>query len=131
MLFSLFELLLTLGAASLIRWTLDLSSIAGIIAAIGSGTNDQIMIIDEILIGGGEEEKKIYSLKQRIKRSFFIIFGSAATVIAGVLPMMFIGVGAMKGFAVTTILGIFIGIVITRPAFARVAEKILEKEEKV
>ncbi len=131
MLFSFFELVLTLGAASLIRWTLDLSSIAGIIAAIGSGTNDQIMIIDEILIGGGEEEKKIYTLKQRVKRSFFIIFGSAATVIAGVLPMMFIGVGAMKGFAVTTILGVLIGIVITRPAFARIAEKILEKEEKV
>ena len=131
MLFSFFELILTLGAASLIRWTIDLSSIAGIIAAIGSGTNDQIMIIDEILIGGGEDEKKIYTLKQRIKRSFFIIFGSAATVIAGVLPMMFIGIGAMKGFAVTTILGVLIGIVITRPAFARIAEKILEKEEKV
>ncbi len=131
MLFSFFELVLTLGAASVIRWTIDLSSIAGIIAAIGSGTNDQIMIIDEILIGGGEEEKKIYTLKQRVKRSFFIIFGSAATVIAGVLPMMFIGVGAMKGFAVTTILGVLIGIVITRPAFARIAEKILEKEEKV
>ncbi len=131
MLFSFFELILTLGAASLIRWTLDLASIAGIIAAIGSGTNDQIMIIDEILIGGGEEEKKIYTLKQRIKRSFFIIFGSAATVIAGVLPMMFIGVGAMKGFAVTTILGVLIGIVITRPAFARIAEKLLEREERV
>jgi len=131
MLFSFFELVLTLGAASLIRWTIDLSSIAGIIAAIGSGTNDQIMIIDEILIGGGEDERRIYTLKQRIKRSFFIIFGSAATVIAGVLPMMFIGIGAMKGFAVTTILGVLIGIVITRPAFARIAEKILEKEERI
>ncbi len=131
MLFSFFELVLTLGAASVIRWTIDLSSIAGIIAAIGSGTNDQIMIIDEILIGSGEEEKKIYTLKQRIKRSFFIIFGSAATVIAGVLPMMFIGVGVMKGFAVTTVLGVLIGIVITRPAFARIAEKLLEKEEKI
>lgn len=129
MLWSVFELILTLGAASLIHWTLDLASIAGIIAAIGSGTNDQILMIDEILIGGGEEEKKIYTLKQRLKRSFFILFGSAATVIAAVLPMFFVGVGVMKGFAVTTMLGVFIGIVITRPAFAIVAEKVLEKEE--
>ena len=123
------ELILTLGAAALIKWTLDLSSIAGIIAAIGSGTNDQIMIIDEILIGG--EEKKIYTLKQRIKRAFSIVFGSAATMIAAVIPMMFIGVGVMKGFAVTTLLGVFIGVVITRPAFAIVAEKVLAKKENV
>jgi len=130
MLFSFFELMLTLGAAALIKWTIDLSSLAGIIAAIGSGTNDQIMIIDEILVGGGEE-KKILTLKQRIKRAFSIVFGSAATVIAAVIPMMFMGIGAMKGFAVTTILGIFIGVVITRPAFARIAEKILEGKEKI
>jgi len=128
---SLFELILTLGVATLIKWTIDLPSIAGIIAAIGSGSNDQIMMIDEILIGGGEEDKKIYGLKQRLKRSFSIILGAAATVIAGVAPMFFVGIGAMKGFAVTTALGIFIGVVITRPAFARVAEIILGKEEKV
>jgi len=131
MLWSFFELFLTLGAAALIHWTIDLSSIAGIIAAIGSGTNDQIMMIDEILIGGGEEEKKIYTLKQRLKRSFFILFGSAAVVIASVLPMFFVGIGVMKGFAVTTLLGVLIGIGITRPAFAIVAEKVLSKEEKV
>ena len=129
MLWSIFELTITLGAAALIKWTLDLASIAGIIAAIGTGTNDQIMIIDEILGGGTAEERKIYSLKQRIKRAFFIIFSSSATIIAAVVPMMFIGIGAMKGFAVTTLLGVFIGVVITRPAFALVAERLLENRE--
>ncbi|MEM5778170.1 MAG: hypothetical protein QXD43_03085 [Candidatus Aenigmatarchaeota archaeon] len=131
MLWSFFELIITLGVAAAIKWTIDLASIAGIIAAIGSGTNDQIMIIDEILEGGTKEEKRLYSLKQRIKRAFFIIFGSAATVIASVVPMMFIGIGAMKGFAVTTLIGVFIGVVITRPAFAVVAERILEKKEAI
>ena len=131
MLWIIFELILTLGAASLIQWTLDLASIAGIIAAIGTGTNDQIMIIDEIIEGGTSEEKKLYNLKQRIKKAFFFVFSAAAIIIASVLPMMFIGVGAMKGFAVTTLLGVFIGIVITRPAFAIVAEKVLEKSENV
>lgn len=128
MLWSASELILILGAASLIKWTIDLAAIAGIIAAIGTGTNDQIMIIDEILIGGGAE-KKIYTLKQRIKRAFFIIFGAAGTIIAAMLPLMFVGIGVMRGFAITTVLGILIGIVITRPAFGRVAEKILEEHE--
>ena len=131
MIWSIFELTLTLGAASVIKWTIDLASIAGIIAAIGTGTNDQIMIIDEILEGGTSEERKLFSLKQRIKKAFFFVFSAAATIIASVLPMMFVGVGAMRGFAVTTLLGVFIGVVITRPAFAIVAEKILAKKENV
>lgn len=132
MLWSISELILTLGGAALIKWTLDMASIAGIIAAIGSGTNDQIIIIDEILGGGieDEEEKKVYTSKQRVKRAFFFVFSAASTIIASVVPMMFIGIGAMKGFAVTTLLGIFIGIVITRPAFAIVAQRVLETRVK-
>jgi protein-export membrane protein SecD len=117
------ELVLTLGAASVIKWTLDLSSIAGLIAAIGTGTNDQIIVIDEILVGGGEREA--YTVKQRIKRAFFIVFGAAGTIIASMLPLMFIGVGVMKGFAIVTTIGVLIGVFITRPAFGRVAEKVL------
>ena len=126
-LWSTAELVLILGAAALFKtwWTIDLAAIAGIIAAIGTGTNDQIMIIDEILIGGGEEGKSIYTMKQRIKRAFFIIFGAAGTIIAAMLPLMFIGIGVMKGFAIATTLGVLIGVIITRPAFGRVAEKVL------
>lgn len=125
MLWIFFELLITLGAASFIKWTIDLSSIAGIIAAIGTGTNDQIIIIDEILVGGGE--KDVYTVKQRIKRAFFIVFGAAGTIIASMLPLMFIGVGVMRGFAIITTIGVLIGVFITRPAFGKFAEWILEK----
>jgi hypothetical protein len=38
--------------------------------------------------------------------------------------------GAMRGFAVTTLLGIFIGVIITRPAFAIVAQRVLEDRVK-
>jgi preprotein translocase subunit SecD len=126
-LWSFFEIVLTLGAATLIRWTIDLSSIAGIIAAIGQGTNDQTMMIDEILSGAGEEDK-ILTLRERLKRAFFIIVGSGAVIMMSVVPMIFIGVGVMKGFAITTLLGTFIGTVLTRPAFSVVMQKILEKD---
>lgn len=122
---SLLELVLTLGAASVIKWTIDLSSIAGLIAAIGTGTNDQIIVIDEIIVEADETE--VLTVKQRIKRAFFIVFGAAGTLIASMLPLMFIGVGVMRGFAIVTTIGVLIGVFITRPAFGKVVERILEK----
>jgi preprotein translocase subunit SecD len=44
------------------------------------------------------------------------------------IPLMFIGIGAMKGFAIVTTIGVLIGVFITRPAFPIIAEKILVKE---
>ena len=123
---SITELIITLGAAAVLKWTIDLASIAGLIAAIGTGTNDQIVMIDEILLGG--EAKESYTVTQRIKRSFFIIFSAAGTIIAAMIPLMFIGIGAMKGFAIITTIGVLIGVFITRPPFATVARKILVKE---
>ncbi|MBU3897288.1 MAG: MMPL family transporter [Nanoarchaeota archaeon] len=125
MIWSVAELILTLGVASSIHWTLDMASIAGLIAAIGTGTNDQIMIIDEIMLG---QKEKIYTLKQKVKKSFGIIFSAAATIIAAMLPLFFVGIGVMKGFAITTTIGILIGVFITRTAFATVMEYVLEKE---
>ncbi|GAB6136440.1 preprotein translocase subunit SecD [Thermococcus prieurii] len=80
---SLFEVTIILGIAALIRWNLDLPSIAGIIAAIGTGVDQQIVITDELL--GGEKSSRIArrsSTLKRIGRAFFIIFASAATTIA-------------------------------------------------
>ncbi len=51
---SLFEAIIILGFAALIQWNLDLPSIAGIIAAIGTGVDQQVVITDELL-GGGRE----------------------------------------------------------------------------
>ena len=127
MIWSIAELIITLGAAAMLRWTIDLASIAGLIAAIGTGTNDQIVMIDEILLGG--ESKESYTVTQRVKRSFFIIFSAAGAIIAAMIPLMFIGIGAMKGFAIITTIGVLIGVFITRPPFATVARKILVKEE--
>jgi preprotein translocase subunit SecD len=125
---SLFEVIITLGVAAIIKWTIDLSSIAGIIAAIGEGTNEQTMMIDEVLQGGSGEEDKSYTTKQRLKRAFFIIVGTGSIIMMSVVPMIFIGVGVMKGFAVTTLIGTFIGTILTRPAFSIVTQNLLGKD---
>jgi preprotein translocase subunit SecD len=41
---------------------------------------------------------------------------------------MTIGIGFLRGFAITTIVGVLVGILITRPAYARIVE-ILNKGE--
>ncbi|MDY6770729.1 MAG: hypothetical protein SV186_02090 [Candidatus Nanohaloarchaea archaeon] len=100
--------------------SLDLAAIAGIIAAVGTGVDDQIIITDERSV------ERSLSLKKRVKRAFFIIFTSAASTIGAMLPVMSIGAGAVRGFAITTILGVLIGIFITRPAYATVLD-VIEK----
>jgi len=112
------EAFITLGIAALINWNLDAASIAGIIAGMGTGVNDQIVIIDESVSNAH------ISLKERIKRAFFIIIGAFFTIIAAMIPLFWAGAGLLKGFALTTILSVMAGILITRPAFAEILKKI-------
>jgi preprotein translocase subunit SecD len=117
------EIFITLGVAALIQWNLDLLSIAGILAAIGTGIDDQIVIVDEVLSG----ESKYLNWKERIKRAFSIILAAYVTTAVAMIPLWNAGAGLVRGLAVTTIIGISIGVFITRPAFASIVEKILEK----
>ena len=112
------EAFITLGVAAFISWNLDAPSIAGIIAGMGTGINDQILILDESV------SNRHISLKERIKRAFFIIIGAFFTIVAAMLPLFWAGAGLLKGFALTTIIGVTVGILITRPAFAEIIRKI-------
>jgi preprotein translocase subunit SecD len=117
------EAFITIAIATFIQWNLDVAGIAGIIAGMGTGVNDQIVIIDESSTDSNKSK-----LKERIKRALFIIFGAFFTIIAAMIPLFWAGAGMLKGFALTTIIGVSVGILITRPAFAQIAEKIQEKE---
>jgi preprotein translocase subunit SecD len=144
--------------------TVTLSAIAGIVAAVGTGVDDQIIITDE------SEEETVKDWKQKMKTAFFVIFTSAASTIGAMVPILspslstmivgaggiallaynyftdrtkshYIVIGALgvavaviastfplspleqiKEFATTTIVGILVGIAITRPAFAKILE---------
>jgi len=111
------EVLIILGIASLIKWNLDLPSIAGILAVIGTGVDQQIVILDE-------SQKKELSVKERLKRALFIVVSAYFTSLVSLLPLYWAGAGLLKGFAVTTIIGITSAVLITRPAFADIVKKI-------
>jgi len=115
---SISEIIIILGIASFIDWNLDLPSIAGILATIGTGIDQQIIILDEA------KQKTILSLKQRLKRAFAIILGAYFTALVSLLPLMSAGAGLLKGFAITTIIGITAGVLITRPAFTDMIKRI-------
>jgi len=125
---TLAELIIILGVAAIIRWNIDLAAIAGILAAIGTGVDDQIIITDEVL---GSEKVKRYRRKFRLRDAFFIIFASAGTLIAAMLPLAYVGfsrgatgIGMLAGFAFTTVLGVLIGVFITRPVYVKFMEYI-------
>ncbi len=115
---SISEIIIILGIASLIEWNLDLPSIAGILATIGVGIDQQIIILDEA------RQSIFLSIKQRLKRAFSIILGAYFTAVVALLPLLWAGAGLLKGFAVTTIIGITAGILITRPAFVDMIRRI-------
>ncbi len=118
------EVIIILGFASLIRWDLDLPAIAGIIAAVGTGVDDQIVITDEVLM------ERVRSIRQRIKSAFFIIFSAWFATVAAMFPLFVIGLSALRGFALTTIVGVTVGVFITRPAYARIVEHLAGRARK-
>ncbi len=115
---SLSEIIIILGIASFIEWNLDLPSIAGILATIGTGIDQQIIILDEA------RQSVFLSIKQRMKRAFAIILGAYFTAVVALMPLIWAGAGLLKGFAITTIIGITVGVLITRPAFTDMVKRI-------
>ncbi|MBU4534428.1 MAG: preprotein translocase subunit SecD [Euryarchaeota archaeon] len=127
------EVILILGFASIIRWNMDLAALAGIIAAVGTGVDDQIIITDEVLKGRKVKERRSSGTRMKIKNAFFIIFAAASTLIAAMLPLAYVGfsrgytgIGMLSGFAFTTIIGVIMGILITRPVYAKFIETMMD-----
>jgi len=112
------ELVIILGVAAMIGWNLDLPSIAGILATVGTGVDQQIVVLDEA------ERSKEISIKERMKRAFFVIGTAYATTLVALIPLYFAAAGLFKGFVVTTFIGITAGVLITRPAFADMIKEI-------
>ena len=116
------ETFIVLGVAAVIGHQLDLPSLGGIIATLGTGVDQLVIITDEVMRG---EKRAVKSLVKRVAAAFSIIFASAATTVIAMTPLAYMQLGVLKGFAIVTIIGIFVGIFITRPAYGNMIKKIL------
>ncbi len=126
--FGISEVIMILGFAAIAKWNLDLASMAGILAAVGTGVDSEVIMTDEILHQGEEEgahDEKGWAT--RAKRAFFIVAAAASTGIAAMLPLVILGsgIGKLSGFALTTIAGVLLGVLISRPAFQEIIKVIL------
>ncbi|WP_367344220.1 preprotein translocase subunit SecD [Methanomethylovorans sp.] len=122
------EVIMILGFAAAIGWQLDLPSIAGIIAAIGTGIDHLVIITDEVLYEGKLPPTKVYL--SRITKAFSIILAAAATTVIAMSPLVLMGFGSLKGFAITTIIGVFIGVVIARPVYGKLINEVLKDKSE-
>ena len=123
------ELVITLGAASVLGWTIGLAELGGLILVIGTGVDHQIIITDEVL-RGGLPQAKVMSLSGRISRAFAVIFVAVATTIAAMTLLAVVGFGAMRGFALIIITGLLIAVFVTRPAYARIVSTIVMRRRQ-
>ena len=143
------EVVMMLGIWSLAGWQLDLASLAGIIMVIGTGVDQLVIITDELIRGGEATLAADRSIKERaaaaaekagvgkvvatsskvylsrLSRAFAIILGAAATTAVAMLPLLYMGFGALTGFALIIILGVILGTLIARPAYGRIIGHIL------
>ncbi len=118
----IFEVCILLGFAAITRWNLDLAALAGIIITLGTGVDHLIIITDEVL-----NKESSQRLDRRIKSAMFIVMGAFFTTVVGMLPLWFAGAGLLRGFAFITIAGLAFGVLLVRPAYARVIEHLVKE----
>ncbi|HIP66637.1 MAG TPA: preprotein translocase subunit SecD, partial [Candidatus Nanopusillus sp.] len=114
------EIIMTVAFGILLGQTFDLPAIAGILIAIGTGVDDQIITVEEILRG-----RKELKVEKKVRKILFIVLSSFLTLLFAMFPLLFAGLGLLRGFAIMTLLGAAIGAFITRPAFVKLAQRIL------
>jgi len=123
------QLLITIGVASGLRQVIGLPEIGAILAVIGTGVEQQLIMTDEVLRRGllGVGPRPV-SLAGRIGKAFGVIFAAAATTIAAMVTLFFVGYGAMKGFAIIMSIGVLAAVLVTQPAYGRIANAIVSRE---
>ena len=112
-------------------FTIDLATMAGIIAAIGVGVDAQIIITDELL-----KKDEHHTTREKIDMAFSIIKTNIVVAIFTMVPLLFsrllsgLLLVEIIGFSESTILGAILGYLLTRPAYAAIVEGVLAKEQE-
>ena len=120
---ALAEVYALLGFAALLGYPLELAVIAGFIAVVGTGVDDLVIIADQVMSEGEVNSQTVFN--SRFRQAFWVIGAAAATTIIAMSPLMVLGLGDLSGFAIFTILGVLVGVLITRPAYGDILRRLL------
>ena len=112
------NIVIIVAILSLFQATLTLSGIAGIVLTVGMAVDANILIFERIreeIVNGSSPNASIYSGYQK---AFSTISDANITTLIAAIALLTIGTGAVKGFAITLVIGIlssmFTSIVFTR-----------------
>ncbi|MGB9964753.1 preprotein translocase subunit SecD [Halobacterium sp. CBA1126] len=122
---ALSEVVILLGFAAVSGLALDLSHIAGFIAVIGTGVDDLVIIADEVMTKEIDSQRVFQS---RFRKALWVIGAAAATTIIAMSPLAVLSLGDLRGFAIITILGVLIGVLVTRPAYGDILRRLVTGE---
>ena len=121
------NILIIVAILSLFQATLTLSGIAGIVLTVGMAVDANVLIFERIreeIVNGSSPNASIYSGYQK---AFSTISDANITTLIAAIALLTIGTGAVKGFAITLVIGIlssmFTSIVGTRALVSLVYEK--------
>jgi len=105
------DVLLTLGAFSVLQLPFDLSVLAAILAVIGYSLNDTIVVFDRIrenfrrVRKDGPESIMNTSVNQMLGRTVI----TSMTTLLVLLALLFLGGEAVRGFSLALIVGVVVG----------------------
>ncbi|MFB6146495.1 MAG: preprotein translocase subunit SecD [Halobacteriaceae archaeon] len=119
---ALSEVAILLGFAAAVRLPLGLAHIAGFLAVIGTGVDDLVIIADEVMT---EEVASSRVFRSRFRKALWVIGAAAATTIIAMSPLTVLSLGDLTGFAIVTILGVLVGVLVTRPAYGDILRALL------
>jgi len=125
---ALSEVVILLGFAAAIGWPLELAHVAGFIAVIGTGVDDLVIIADEVKAEGEVSSARVF--QNRFRKAFWVIGAAAATTIVAMSPLAILDLGELRGFAIITILGVLIGVAISRPAYGSILRSLTTDSSK-
>ena len=107
----LHDTIVTVGIFSIFGWPFDLTVLAAVLALIGYSLNDSIVVSDRIrenfrkIRGASPVEVINISLTETLRRTIMTV----ATLLLVVLAMLFKGGDGLFWFAVTMLVGLFVG----------------------
>jgi SecD/SecF fusion protein len=106
----LVNLALTIAGLSMMGATLTLPGMAGILLALGMAVDANILINERTREELGKRNGVIASIEAGVRRAYTTIMDANITTLIKMLILFVVGVGAIRGFAVTISLGIIVSV---------------------
>jgi len=117
----LLNIILVLGAMSLLNAVFTLPGIAGVILTIGIAVDANVLIFERLREEQAKSQSVRMALKNAYERAFTAIFDANITTLITCLILGWIGTEEVRGFAITLGLGVafslFTALVVTRWVF--------------